>query len=1024
MAIPTLFEVCTPRADVLQGHMAESDFAADLAQVLKGQAPPAYQDAALFFANTHPTRGLQNLLKNVCLRLSGRNEQVASIFRLDTNYGGGKTHSLIALAHAARGMRGVANKSEFMDPELIPAATVRVAAFDGENADPINGHTLGDGVVAHTPWGELAYALGGSAGFNRIQKSDSQRVAPGAAVLSELMGDTPTLILIDELSIYLRKQGAKDMQMAAKQLTAFLTALFKAVESSPCTALVFTLAIGKKDEKAIDAYSQENQAIVDMMREAESVSARKATLLDPTEEDETVQVLRRRLFDHVDEAGAQQIAAAYARLWDANKDYLPEYGLQERTAVAFRQSFPLHPDLITTLKEKTSTLSNFQRVRGMLRLLGRTIARLWALRPQDAYAVHVHHIDLAYSPIRQEILTKLGQSAFSPALCADIAAPHDAKLSLAQEIDARCYLDMPPYASYVAKTIFLNTLAFNENLKGATENTLRYAMLSPGTELSFIDDAIRRFKQESAYLDDRPNRPLRFMAEPNLTMMIQNQERNIDPGDVRARLNDSIKEIFRGDIFSTVVFPSMSGDIDDTSTEKPQLVVMGYEACPLLATAAQVQVPELIDKMFCHKNSEGLPRINRNNLVFIVADQSRLDDMKNRVRRRLALEDMRNPALQQDLAAHQKEQLNEQYRKSEQEVALCIQQAYRHVFYPSKEGIAGSVLPLAHTTIELQNASANPGSGQRQVVRVLQGVNKIRLDGDNPDSPLFIINRTPLKKGQITTSTLFNEYRRDPALPMLAGLNVFLRSIRTGIEQGEFVYKNGDLVCGKGDPFPSIEINEQAQVLTSIFARENKIWPKPVEPSNSLSPGTDTGTGGIAAKPTPSYSTSVNTNTENSGGLQEGLNPYGEEAAVSQEGVLKEALAILWEKARQKHFLAIATLDLKIYDAQDAFTLLAAVASLSTYDKRVQLEVNFETSDHSTISISLNGSTASAQQLKDFLQPQLRAALDKEFSAIFTICFANGLSLAETAPEDLAEKLTRIGGVTAYVTATAQRQGA
>lgn len=95
--------------------------------------------------------------------------------------------------------------------------------------------------------------------------------------------------------------------------------------------------------------------------------------------------------------------------------------------------------------------------------------------------------------------------------------------------------------------------------------------------------------------------------------------------------------------------------------------------------------------------------------------------------------------------------------------------------------------------------------------------------------------------------------------------------------------------------------------------------------------------------------------------------------------------------------------DLKIYDAQDAFTLLAAVASLSTYDKRVQLEVNFETSDHSTISISLNGSTASAQQLKDFLQPQLRAALDKEFSAMFTICFANGLSLAETAPEDLAE---------------------
>ena len=99
--LASLFDICTPRKDVL-GGIAESDFAADLAQVLRGSAPREYQDPALFFANTHPTRGLRNLLSNVCLRLKGSSDQTSAIFRLDTNFGGGKTHALIAMAHVAK----------------------------------------------------------------------------------------------------------------------------------------------------------------------------------------------------------------------------------------------------------------------------------------------------------------------------------------------------------------------------------------------------------------------------------------------------------------------------------------------------------------------------------------------------------------------------------------------------------------------------------------------------------------------------------------------------------------------------------------------------------------------------------------------------------------------------------------------------------------------------------------------------------------------------------------------------------
>ena len=236
-----LFTLCQPRPDVLQGTVRESDFAADLSQVLRGDAPDEYKRADLFFANTYPTKGLCNILKLVALRLAGRPEQVASIFRLDTQFGGGKTHALIALAHALRSLEGVPNASEFLDSELWPKAPVRVAAFDGENADPANGHRLGKSVRAYTPWGELAYALRQEKGYALVEPSDKQGIAPGADTLRELIGNEPALILLDELAPYLRKVSARNAHQASQQLSAFLTSLMKAVESSPKAALVFTL---------------------------------------------------------------------------------------------------------------------------------------------------------------------------------------------------------------------------------------------------------------------------------------------------------------------------------------------------------------------------------------------------------------------------------------------------------------------------------------------------------------------------------------------------------------------------------------------------------------------------------------------------------------------------------------------------------------------------------------------------------------------------------------------------------------
>ena len=157
---------------MLEGRIREEDFAADLSQVLKGTAPDLYKNPALFFANTHPTRGLRYLIKAVAGRLTGADSQLGSILRLDTSYGGGKTHALIGLNHILTAADQIPNLAEFIDPARLPSQKVTVAAFDGENADPMNGRRMAGDILAFTPWGELAVQLAGPAGYERIRNSD------------------------------------------------------------------------------------------------------------------------------------------------------------------------------------------------------------------------------------------------------------------------------------------------------------------------------------------------------------------------------------------------------------------------------------------------------------------------------------------------------------------------------------------------------------------------------------------------------------------------------------------------------------------------------------------------------------------------------------------------------------------------------------------------------------------------------------------------------------------------------------
>jgi len=985
-----LFERCEPRAEILQGNIQESDLAADLAQVLNGTAPDIYKKADLFFKNTHPTQGLRDLLRTVCHRLNG--QEGIAVLQLDTQYGGGKTHSLIALTHTASGMPGVENVAEFLDPSLVPQEEVLIAAFDGENADPVNGRPLGDGLRAYTPWGELAYRLGKVAGYELVRQSDRERVAPGADTLRELWGDRPALILLDELSIYLRKVKGRSEQ---EQLTPFLTSLFKAVSASPKVCVVFTLAIGKEG-KAQDAYAQENEFIAAQLEEAAQVAGRVATVLNPTTEQETVQVLRRRLFRQIDDAGVEEVIAAYQQLWANNHPHLPPLSPQDLEQ--FRLGYPFHPALMSFLTDKLSTLSTFQRVRGMLRLLTRTVAELWSQKPAHTYAIHLHHLNPGYGPIRNEITTKLELSRYDPVIENDVSSATEQ--SLAQTLDAHFYGGLAPYASFVARNILWHTFAFHESLQGIDETHLRFSILAPDLELGFINDARNKFIQDAAYLDDRPAAPLRFLTEVNLLQLIRRQKELVDLNEARTQLQDRITHIFKGKTFNLQLFPQSAAEVPDlTGDGRPYLVVLAYDAIAISSTVAEI--PDLVARIYQFQGSKEDFRHLRNNLVFLVADASKREEMKDQMRHRLALEAMRKPDKLRQLPEHQQGKINELYQRSEQLISTAIQQCYCHLFYPSNNKMEGSEVSLAHAAIELPAASHKPGNGQQQVIQKLIDNRRLILADGDPYNPTSARDDTHLKKGQISTAELRSEFRKNLKLPLLIGDEPFIKMVRQGIEQNLFVYQYAGLLYGKGDPYAEIKIDEQAFIYTLARAQEVGIWPRPPVDRRSSVDSNDPDFPGENDRPSTAKAGEI---------LAPSPSAPAKPKVIRHEALLRQALTQTWEDTRSLGVQKIHQMTLRIFDVAEALKLLGAIGSIISKfsgEVHVKLSASYETVNNSTLELEFTGTIQDVSSIREFLNSQFRAAGENHLETIFTLTYEEGLTLGDDTPEKLTEQLAR-----------------
>jgi hypothetical protein len=1013
MSAPSIYELCQPRADVLEGRIRDEDFAADLSQVLKGTAPELYKDPAVFFANTHPTRGLRELFLAVVDRLTGSGNQLGSILRLDTSYGGGKTHGLIGLRHILTAANQIPNLAEFIDPARLPREPVKVVAFDGENADPMNGRRMEGDILAFTPWGELAVQLGGEAGYERIRNSDRLgAAAPGAETLQELIGDRPVLILIDELSIYLRKIKGPAAGQAAEQLTPFLTDLIKAVNSSPQAVLVFTLALGKGGQ-AVDAYAEENQRIDRIFAELESVTGRQITALTPTSEDETVQVLCRRLFKSIDCSRAEEVVRAYQEVWQRLGEALPPVGQNDDRAEELRRGYPLHPELIQTLMQKTATLENFQRVRGMLRLLAQTVGQLWREQPR-ASAIHLHHVDPGNERIRLEISTKLAQQAFIPAVRADVSstAAEEGK-ALAQRLDASEFSGLEPYASMVARTVLFHSLAFNEPLKGLSRLELNYSLYAPGVDPAFVDKAVRHLEEESEYLDDSGTSKLRFLTDANLNQMVRKREGQFDLESVRQELNTRIGTIFAKQRFEPVRFPASPSDVPD-DTDGPYLAVIHWEGHTVEQT--NVQLPELVVRLFKEKGDNANVRLNRNNLVFVCADRLQVGDMLRKTRTYLALQQMQQGDLFASLQSHQQDQVKERYGQAQQAFALAVQQAYRHVFFPERGPWPDT--PLTHAAITVTNASSEPGVGQKQVERVLREARELVLAEDKPPAPNYMADKTPLKRlGVMSTQQLRNEYYRDPALPILLGDQVLKACLRKGLDEGLFVYKEGERLEGQELPPGILSISEDAQIFMMGKALEMGVWPPKTKEGEQTSViGLQGEKGGGSSSEQPELAGTGGTTTLPFGGGGGGAPGDGGGTTVqpTSPGVIertdniKTALAQLAEQVSSGG-QAIKSITWRM-NSGDGFLPMALLKAEPGATVRVEMmEGGWSSGDgNAEWSFEFNGTPEEATHLRSFIEGQWRRGGEKALDITYQLQYDPPLGWDDRG-ESWINRLTRAG---------------
>ncbi|MFH2056225.1 MAG: Swt1 family HEPN domain-containing protein, partial [bacterium] len=617
-------EIATPHDDVASGRYQQAEFAADLAQVYRAEGAAEYSDPQEFFRRTFLTDGLRDLLTDSLLRLSGKGGN--PVIKLQTNFGGGKTHSMIALFHLFSGaeptsLAGVEQIMEQVGISAIPASRRAVLVGTAQGAASIR--TTKDGTEIRTLWGEMAWQLLGKEGYNIVADADKHGVSPGSDALRKLFSAAaPCMILIDEWIAYVRMLYGKD-DLPAGSFDANLTFAQSLTEAARATKGVQVVASIPSSDIEIGG-----EAGKEALTRLENTFARMESPWRPAGAEESFEIVRRRLFKPIEDLVSRDaVVRKFSELYGEQSQEFPAGCKETSYKRRMESAYPIHPELFDRLYEDWSSLEKFQRTRGVLRLMAAVIHALWE-RNDSSLVILPSMVALDDDNVSKELLRYL-DGPWSAVLEKDIDGPNSLPLRLDQENP-----NLGRYSANrrVARAIFVGSApTVGSANKGIEDRHIKLACAQPGESPAVFGDALRRLTDQATHLYVDKSRYW-YSLQPSVTRLAQDRAQQFSKDEVHEEIKRRLrKQGQRGDFARVHACPESSADIvNDTDS---RLVIFGPES---FHTAKDEQSPAMKFAQEILENRGTVPRSYKNTLVFLAADKRPLQDLESSVRIYLA----------------------------------------------------------------------------------------------------------------------------------------------------------------------------------------------------------------------------------------------------------------------------------------------------------------------------------------------------------------------------------------------------